>query len=157
MSDFNQGLTVNSVLGIGGTILADNAQAGALGEFVQGQLLAASPISLTSGTTANIVSISLTAGDWDISGIVDFLPAATTSITQFTAGISTTSATFGLQDTYCQISQAALVQGANMSSFDTPTIRISTASAITVYLVSRSVFTASTLTSYGTIRARRVR
>lgn len=157
MSDFTYGLTVNSTIGIAGTISADSAQAGSIGEFVQGQLLQASPTALTTNTAANIISISLTAGDWDVTGFADFLPAATTSVTLMTYGVSTVSATIGIQDTYGQVAQGAQVPGANISAFDTPTIRINISTTTTVYLVVKSVFTVSTMAAFGTLRARRVR
>lgn len=55
-----------------GVTNGSNAAAGSVGEYVT-----ASPtgISLTTGTTINLTSISLTAGDWDVSGAVEFSPA----------------------------------------------------------------------------------
>lgn len=148
-------ITPSSTGGIIGTILANNANAGSVGEYVTA--VATTPgTTLTTATVANVTSISLTAGDWDVTGVVDFLPGATTSITVLNGGISTTTAALGAQDTYCQNASAAQVP-ANNISFDTPTVRISIASTTTVYLVARGTFTVSTLSAFGTIRARRVR
>ena len=140
-----------------GTVTNDNAVAGRVGEELKTVLASGSAVSLTTNTTANVTSVSLTAGDWEVSGVVDFTPGATTSLTQRTAGVSTTSATLGAQDSMSQTSVAANVPGANVISQVTPNVRISVAVTTPVYLVARALFTVSTLTAYGSIRARRVR
>lgn len=139
-----------------GTTTNDNAAAGDVGEYITSQV-AANGSALTSGATANVTSISLTAGDWDVGGIIDFLPAATTSITELIVGTNTTSATIGAQDTYLQDSFAAEVPGANQTGRVLPTVRWSLASTTTIFLVVFAIFTVSTLNAWGTIRARRVR
>jgi hypothetical protein len=63
-----------------------------IGEFFTAS---ATAVSLTSGAMANVTSISLTAGDWDVSGVVEFNPAGTTGIAYMYAGISTVSAGLG--------------------------------------------------------------
>ena len=140
-----------------GTVTNDNAVAGRVGEELKTVLASGSAVSLTTNTTANVTSVSLTAGDWEVSGVVDFTPGATTSLTQRTAGVSTTSATLGAQDSMSQTSVAANVPGANVISQVTPNVRISVAVTTPVYLVARALFTVSTLAAYGSIRARRVR
>lgn len=140
-----------------GTATNDSAAAGYIGEFVSGTAVAGS-VSLTTATTANITSISLTAGDWDVSGGVTFTTAASTSVTQAIAGISTTTATLGADGTYARNTIAAFVPGA-IEWLDqiSPTVRISVAATTTVYLVGQSTFTVSTQTAGGFITARRVR
>ena len=146
----------STTIGIQGTILADNAQSGSWGEFVSAT--AATPgTSLTSASAVNATSKSLTAGDWDVSGVCDFTPAATTSLTQKKCGINTSSGTFGGQDTYIQESYAAMVTGANLSNVNSPVSRINISSGGTAYLVCQSTFSVSTMSCAGTIRARRVR
>ena len=110
--------------------------------------------SLSSGTTANVASLPLAAGTWDISGIVVFNQAATTVIEQLTAGVSTVSATLGTPDTYQQLPEAITT---NMPvNLEAPLTRITLASAATVYLVAQSIFTTSTMTADGYIKARPV-
>jgi hypothetical protein len=149
-------ITPLSTAGIVGTVTNDSANAGSVGEYVSNT---ASGVALTTATTANVTSISLTAGDWDVTGAVAFVnTGGTTSISAQIAGISLTSATFtpipsgfgqaSLQNT------AAVIPGSNMSLMPT---RISVATTTTVYLIAQSTFTVSTMTANGFIRARRVR
>jgi hypothetical protein len=49
---------------------------------------------LTTNTSVNVTSISLTAGDWDVEGSVGFIPNASTVLVTVIGGIGTTSATF---------------------------------------------------------------
>ena len=124
-----------------------------------------SAVSLTTVTTANVTSISLTAGDWDVSGVVDYTFGATTSYTQLQAGISLTSATLAGQagggglgtDPNVQFATPAQVPTALPYALDIPLTRVSLAATTTVFLVTQATFTVSTLTAFGTIRARRVR
>lgn len=140
-----------------GTTTNDNAAAGNIGEYVEATLVSGSATALTTGTAKTIVSISLTAGDWDVSGTVYFSPAATTSITLFKAGISTTTDTDdNTPGHYAQRAFAAQVPNAG-NSIVTPTVRISLAATTTIYLVANQVFTVSTMNGFGHICARRVR
>ncbi|CAB4132104.1 hypothetical protein UFOVP138_45 [uncultured Caudovirales phage] len=145
-----------SASGIKGTTTADSAQAGSIGEYAI--TTAAIPgTSLTSASAVNATTQALTAGDWDVYGICDYTPAATTSITQFKCGINTTSGTFGAQDTYRVASYAAMVTGASANNLDAPVQRINISAGATAYLVCQSAFSVSTMSCAGTIRARRVR
>jgi hypothetical protein len=97
----------------------------------------------------------LTAGDWDVTGTVTFLPAGGTSVSGINAGVNTTSATLPAQAQYSSIN-ATLQTGAGQTLI-APVQRISIASTTTVYMIGLSVFGASTMTCNGFIRARRVR
>ncbi|HEY1109135.1 MAG TPA: hypothetical protein VGE76_10900, partial [Opitutaceae bacterium] len=139
---------------IKGTTTNDSAAAGYIGEFFSANLASGSAVSLTSPSASNIVSLSLTAGDWDVQGLAAFVAGVGTTVTQTTSGISTTS---GVVST----STATIINGgvpASLSaSYPTVTVRISIASTTTVYLVSAGVFSGGTLGGYGFITARRVR
>lgn len=153
----NGTLTTNGVTKIYGTQTNDNATANYVGYIVSGQIAAGS-VTLSTGVTSNVISISLPAGDWDVRGQVDYRAAATTSITILKQGISTTSATFGGQDTFTQSVMAAVVPTAsNDIGLPVRTQRISLATATTIYLVCNATFSISILGAYGTIEARRVR
>ena len=145
-------------VGIQGTNAADNAASGNYGELIGNQIAAGAAVALTSGVVANITSIVLGAGDWDISGAVDFQFAGTTSYTNLVGGISVVSAARGPQDTAFDFQAPATVPTAanDMSWFVLP-IRFSLSGSTTVFLVAQATFTVSTLKAYGTIRARRVR
>lgn len=142
-----------------GTTTNDNAAAGSVGELIQSSVLSGSAVSLTSSTSVDVTSISLTAGDWDVSGVSQFIANAATTATKFGGAISLTSATFpGIPGTgiywTLTISQSA---GAEMPTMPTGDVRISVATTTTVYLVARATFAVNTMSAFGYIRARRVR
>lgn len=144
---------------INGTGTNDSANAGDVGEIIESEILVASAVALTTATAANVTSISLTAGDWDVWGNVWFNPAATTSITIYEGGINTTSATLPTAPAAgarAKTIEAALVPNAIFGLFIGQR-RISVASTTTVYLVAQATFTIDTLGGYGYIGARRVR
>jgi hypothetical protein len=146
-------ITPNSATGIKGTVTNDSAQAGSIGEYVTAS---ASSVSLPiAGTTTNIASISLTAGDWDVSGVGQAANSAST-LNNFTTGISTTSATLGAIGTYAQM---AFPGGVNGITFvlPTPNVRLSLSSTTTVFLVIGAIAGSGTGTGAGVIRARRIR
>ena len=64
---------------------------GIVGEFSSASV-ASSAVSLTSGVTANLTSVSLPAGKYLVFGCVTFAPAATTSVTHLGVGSSQVSA-----------------------------------------------------------------
>lgn len=144
---------------VGGTSTNDSAAAGKVGEIIQSTVLVGAPVGLSTATPADVTSISLTAGDWDVWGSVWFTPAATTSVTIFQGAVNTTSATLPTAPAggaYFKKMQAALVPNAVFGS-PVGTTRISVASTTTVYLVTQATFTADALSAYGYIGARRVR
>lgn len=151
-------ITPNSVAGIKGTSTNDSAQAGSIGEFVSSAV--GSLVAMSSGTAKDVTSISLTAGDWDITANIGFLPASTTSITALAGSINTTSATFNdnaqfsFQDYY-----SAVVPGSSTTFYKPlPTLRLSLSATTTVFLVARASFAAGSFFHGSSfIRARRVR
>ena len=147
-----------------GTATNDSADVGKVGEFITATVATASAVSLTSTTAANVTSVSLTAGDWDVTWVVDFKPGATTSVTLMAGSISLTTATHNTQaggsgigtEALALFDTAANILGADFSLPGGP-VRCSFSSTQTVYLVASSTFSVSTMAAYGTIRARRVR
>jgi hypothetical protein len=140
--------------------VAQNAadQIAGFGEAIQSTIAVGSAVSLTTGTSATVTSISLPAGEWDINGQVDYRAGATTSITILTQGISTTAATLGAQDTFSRSVSAAFVPTAS-NDVGLP-IRgqlLTLTATTTIYLVANATFTLSTLSAYGTIQARRIK
>lgn len=140
--------------GLVGVTTNSSAGAGIIGQYISSVIGSGSGVSLTTGTGANVTSISLTAGDWDVSGIVSYTGTAVTTVT--TSGISTTSATTS------NIGDAAVQSptGPNAaadSSFSIPGYRLSLSGTTTVFLVAKASFSGSTLNAYGRISARRVR
>jgi hypothetical protein len=137
-----------------------NAAAGSVGEFVSSTVLTGAAVSLTTGTTANVTSISLTAGDWDIRGVVALNKGSTTSVTTEAAAITTVSATYpalGLTNSALIRNQATTYNGTTAGAvIPVGVTRLNITSTTTVYLVANCTFTVSTMSAYGAIEARRV-
>jgi len=132
--------------GIVGTTTNDNAAAGYVGQFITATV---GPTALTTTVAANVASISLTAGDWDVFGVSQTTFAG--NCTLYACGISAVSAT--LPAIYPSI------QGPTMTSTNgmaPNTVRASLASTTTYYLVVQANFTV-TADSFGLLSARRVR
>lgn len=126
-----------------------------LGQYVESQVAQGSAVALTTNTTANVTSITLPAGDWNIFGVVSFIPAASTSITVLNGGSSQTSATLDVLGTSFGFTQAAVVPTAVAQTFPIPMDRVVLNQTTTIYLVARATFTVSTLGAFGVIGARR--
>lgn len=142
-----------------GTTTNDNAATGYVGEYVSSTLARASAISLTTLTGTNITSINLTAGDWDVSGAVTYIPAATTTISYL---MQQASASSGAMTGSSEDRSNFPHTNGTLDTSEDPTIQIpirrfSLSSTTTVYLVTYTKFGTSTLSAYGGIRARRVR
>jgi len=153
-------IAFSSTSGIIGTTTNDSAAAGSVGEFVSATTSFAAPVSLTTDTAADIASISLTAGDWDVWGNVAFLGNAATLVQYQTGWVSSTSATNPGRDSVTQqVFSAAGVAifAAADSSFNVQQRRISIASTTTIYLSAQSGFSVNSTSGYGNIFARRVR
>jgi lysophospholipase L1-like esterase len=138
-----------------GTTTNNNATAGNIGEYVFSNITSGSAVPLSNGTPANITSITLTAGDWDIEGSVSFSLAAATA-TSFKAGGSGLSANFGADNTWAStpINTTTLT---DIFTQNIPRQRISIATSSTVFLVGQTNFSAGSISGYGLLRARRVR
>ena len=153
-------ITPGQTTGIVGTTTNNNAQAGSVGEYIEATA-ANNSVSLTTAITSDIVSISLTAGDWDIFGMVMYTGAGTTNITTSTGAVSTTSGAIDTpQNTWMTHSWGvAGIVPFNAGSYRSPipTLRVSLASTTTYYLQVACSFSVSTMTAGGRISARRVR
>jgi len=135
-----------------GVTTNSNAPTGFVGEY---QTNSTYGVSLSTAATSNATSLSLTAGDWDVWGSVQFVPAGSTAYNSVLLGINTTSSTIGALGTYIELN-GSFVTG-NPITLSTPVVRISLASATTVYLPALANFSVSTMIANGFIAARRVR
>jgi hypothetical protein len=148
--------TPSSTAGIVGTVTNDSANAGSVGEYVTASTAST---AVTSSVTANAASISLAAGDWEVEGLVQTIPAGTTVVTGRTVGISTTSATVATAAT--GVSNASIswysAPAGFVETIIAPRTRIKLASTTTVYLIANIGFNTSTCAVAGFIRATRPR
>jgi hypothetical protein len=145
-------ITPTTTGGIVGTTLADNANAGSVGEFQT----ATNTVSLSSGVSTNITSVLLGAGDWDISASVTFTGGVTTSTSTANSGVSNTSSVLpGVP------MQQGFYLGVNFTnaliSQTSPTVRDNLSVATTVFCVVNSIFSVSTETASCIMNARRAR
>lgn len=146
-----------------GTVAGGNASAGSVGEYLSSIVGAAGAVSLTTSVQTNVTSLTLTAGDWDISAAVGFIPAATTNTTAYAIGINNVSATLPgtalpTQETFLSYPNTGNVIASGNHTFPCPlNFRASISASTTYFLIADAVFTVSTQTAYGYIQARRVR
>lgn len=141
-----------------GTTTNNNAAAGAIGEYIQSQVTSGALVNLATGSATTITSITLTAGDWDVSGVVDYRLNAATSLTVLKQGSALATGVFGAQDSSSAFEQVAAVPLATVDmGWVIPTFRYSLSATTVIYLTSQANFTLNTAQAYGTIRARRVR
>jgi hypothetical protein len=153
---FAGSVTPPQLAGIVGTTTNNNANAGAIGEYISSQVTAGGT-GLTSGVASNVTSISLTAGDWDVSGSIFVNQAAGTTLSLVQASINTTSATNqGATTGYCTYLQTTFTTSGG-SGIPVPTLRLSLSTTTTVYLVVAATFGVSTAGAGGFLRARRMR
>jgi hypothetical protein len=142
---------------------SSNASFGYVGEFVSNAIIKANGVTLPTATATTITSISLSAGDWDVRGQVDYTCGnGTTAIQVYYQGISTTNNTLGATDTYSvlNLTGTSTLPGVSIDQgLPCKTTRISIGSTTTVYLVAQVNFngTGASVKGYGTIEARRMR
>lgn len=111
-------------------------------------------ISLTNLTAANITSISVTPGIWNICCICNF--AGSITGTQVTCSVSTTSATQSGLNGDTQASSPTMPTSNSNVTLVVPPFQILVSSTTTYYLVATGVFSAGTMTGSGRITATRI-
>jgi hypothetical protein len=141
--------------GLGGVADGSSASAGRVGEYVSSAVPVGSAVGLASGAAANVTSISLTPGDWDVAGVVSF-NIVSGSVSSSTAGIATVSSTLPSDGT----AVACALQSAAATTYNSIPIarkQMSVASTTVVYLVGTCNFSAGNVSAFGQITARRMR
>lgn len=143
-----------------GTNTNNSASAGYVGEYVTASRTFGSALTLTTATPANVTSISLTAGDWDVEGTSGIFGNSATAVNQFITSISTTSATHASIES--PGSARVVFYSLTPFAYGAPTtalsrVRLSLSSTTTVYLVSEAFFAVNSCTAFGSLTARRVR
>jgi hypothetical protein len=143
-----------------GTTTNDSAAAGYVGEYVASTIAYGSAVTTgVAGTNTSITSISLTAGDWDVSGVFTFEGTGTTSTLNFAMAGGASSVSIG-----ATTQGVAIITPLNSgmwtiasNGFAIPTLRWSVSTTTTVYLVARVGATGGGSIGWGQIRARRIR
>ena len=150
-------ITPSQTAGIVGTTTNNNANTGSFGEYIESVIPSASEVALTTGVAANITSISLTAGDWEVTGLIMFDVNGTTTFSNGFGWASTTSATLPSLDLAVRahfIWNGTTLVGTPAISL--PVVRFSLSTTTTVYFSAYSNFGVSTCKAFGAIRARRM-
>ena len=144
---------------IPGTTAGGNAAAGYIGEYLSASLASGSAVPLTTGVISSLISVALTAGDWDLSATIFFAFGATTSYQYLIYGISTSPTAFWVQETQSRqvVPSSTVPTNVTDMGFPLPNVRVNVTGPTTMYLIIQAGFAISTLSAYGFIRARRVR
>lgn len=144
--------------GIVGTTTNNNAIAGRVGEYISTSIpVSGVGINLVDSVAANIGSISLTAGDWDVSGNVYVASSGGgAGFNQFYCWINNASTT--LPDlSYVAVIYPATASIMPQGGLVVPPRRYSVAGPTTIYLSVFTGFASGTMKGYGNLQARRVR
>lgn len=171
ISGANISFSSTALYGIVGSTLADVAAVGNVGEVISSSTLRANAKTLTTAVAVGVATMTLTAGDWDIRGIAGFLTGTATTVTQFQAAISTTSAsgagngmpptsTYSVPDSLGQLTEdeaGTLTSTTADSSLNIGPSATHISASTTYYLNIKCAFGTSTLTAYGSLVARRIR
>lgn len=132
---------------------ASNAATGKVGEFLSNTGTAANAVS---GGVANYATLTLTPGDWEVSGGIQANPTGQSSAwSQLNASISLTSGTGGIFPYLTIIRTSFNANGGQAIS--TPIRRVSVSASTPVYLVAGATFPDGTMPIQGFIQARRIR
>lgn len=150
----NIGFLGTSSHGIVGTTTNDSAASGNVGEYVES--IFSNVSSPTSGTYGDATSISLTAGDWDVSLVMSGLPGGTWAT--FIIGISTTSgnSATGLVEGSNQVLDGNSTISNGRYPLTIPSYRMALSATSTVYAKVQNVFGTS-MSDSGRLSARRRR
>lgn len=134
------------------------AATGAIGEILTATLASGSATALTTNTAKTVTSVALTAGVWEVTGVVGYLPDTLTSVTYMEQGLSATTNVVGGLGTMSAQALAAVVPGVTaVPVIQIPRVTLNLAATTTYYLIAKALFTVSTLSAYGTISALRIR
>jgi hypothetical protein len=152
----NLGLTLVAIADPGhvpGIATNTNASAGEVGEIITAT---ATTGTLSSGTSTNVTSITLTAGDWDISGGYNASGSSSPSVTDIWCSINTATPT-----NVNTAGQSFRIRGLTMTDPVTSgalgPLRVSIASSTTYYLNTAVTYTGGSFAVTGVLRARRMR
>lgn len=156
-----------------GTNTNDSAATGYVGEYKENNRSSSTP-AITSNTYTSIDSgnstfndgaetgITLTAGDWDITGLATFTTSGAVTVTSVVlfigtaTGTGTTGADASKQG--FAINQTSCIATSSTLTANTGTYRVSLNATTTYYLKTRVIYSGGTnVTAVGCIRARRIR
>jgi hypothetical protein len=150
-------LTFTSTSGIIGTTTNNNAATGSVGEIISSAVTSVS--AATSTQYADIASIALTAGDWDVSALFVLVQnggTLTGVATVFLGQVSGNNTTgLALGDNCVNFIPPNASNSQSASAI--PSWRLSLSGSVTIYLKGQAAYTVATPLWNGRISARRMR
>ncbi len=158
--DGNLPSTANDNGQIVGTATNDSAVAGNVGEYLESIIPTGSAVNLATNGAANMTSLTLTPGDWDVDVVFEFKGGATTTLNVLIGSLSLVSATLDAtagRQVGLPFTGAASFNTLGTIGLAIPPLRISVNANIPVYAVAYATFGTSTCLVFGILRARRVR
>ena len=120
----------SQTLGITGTTTNNSVNAGGVGEYIESVNTNG---TINTASISDITSISLTAGDWDVTAFIN--SAGTSTNNNIRLGISAVSATFPGHPGEAQVACNTTGQAA---SGGIPNLRVSLAATTTYYFVGQA-------------------
>lgn len=147
---------LNGTNSIKGTTTNDNAATGFVGEYVSSNVFTATNDGTTNVYT-NLAQVSLTAGDWDVTGCVGFLAGgATVTGNDFAISVNSGNTTTDQHEPENQL-ELPLSSSASSSDGCIAAFRQSINATTIVYLKTAVVYTGGPNKVRGSLHARRVR
>lgn len=122
---------------------------GQRGEVLSTLVATGAAVSLTTATPANVATLSLTAGVWDVYGSVNINFGSATT-TASSVGINSTSATLPTDGTSVAIGQISTTT-TSVAGVSIPPKRFVLSATTNVYLVASATFSAGTAAAWGQI------
>lgn len=152
-------VTYTATSQIPGSATNDSASAGNIGEFISSTVLVGAAVNVPTATATNVTSIAPTAGDWDVSGTVVYVPAGgttTTTLFAWTSTVSASSPTSPNSGSYTTLT-LAFTGGGFANALPAGEQRQSLSGTTNVYLEAYCVISGGTMGASGFIGARRRR
>lgn len=129
------------------------AAAGYVGETMSATF---SAVNITTSNVAqSLASITLTPGDWDVTGYVMYTVGTGATMTIWLAGLNTVTNALPSVGNYFQSGGSLTATGG--ASAPTPVSRQNVTTNTTVFMVGQAVFSGGAVTATGFLRARRMR
>lgn len=135
-----------------------SAAAGNIGEVISSDIPVGSAVSVSNAVAKTITSVTLTAGDWDCNASISTNPAASTTTTNITGGLSNTTNTLPTSTEFrARIDYPTALPAATPNILTLPGQVFNSNASQTVYLVGLSGFATSTMSMFGQMYCRRMR
>ena len=148
-------LSKSTGVAVHGTNTNDSASAGYVGEVKDAGVTFSSAVSISNNTLTDVGTVSLTAGDWDVSAHICFTGASATTGQELYVSTSTGSPS-GSSSRYSQIFGEQTSVGEDQCLTLNP-FQVSISSTTSYYLVGNYIYSAGTGKIYGNLHARRMR